>query len=149
MCKECGCEEGITLICPACSGRMVVVDGQAVCTVCGAERDPATVAHIHEGHPHVHEHAPGAAHGHDHAHEQPHSQQQAVSAGEFDEITQLRVLLPHWLAHNNEHLNDVRIWADTARALGQAEASALMEEALGHLEAGNAQLAAALQALAR
>ncbi len=149
MCKECGCEEGMTLICPACSGRMVVVDGQAVCTVCGAERDPETVAHIHEGQPHAHEHGPEAAHGHGHGHVHSHSQEHAVDAGELDGITQLRVLLPHWLAHNNEHLDDVRTWADAARTLGQTEASALMEEALRHLEAGNAQLAAALQALTR
>jgi hypothetical protein len=54
----------------------------------------------------------------------------------MSDVDKLRVLLPHWIAHNGEHAGEFRDWA--ARA-GAAEddilaAAELVEEANGRLE---------------
>lgn len=40
----------------------------------------------------------------------------------MDDIAKLRVLIPHWLAHNTEHAAEFREWAPKA---GEAEADIL------------------------
>jgi len=131
MCKECGCGEEAALVCLTCGGRVVLIDGIPVCTACGARGSAEGVAPPAEERPH---------------HEPSHRDQ--PSKGRPDDLTRLRILLPHWLEHNDEHLHDLRAWAATARTLGQGAASDLMEQAIKHMEAGNRDLAAALEALA-
>ncbi|MGC8837595.1 MAG: hypothetical protein ACP5UM_04175 [Anaerolineae bacterium] len=79
------------------------------------------MAHFH-GHPHEH----GAAH---------------------DDLAKLRLLLPHWMEHNEEHAASFREWAARAREHGQDAAAEAVAEAAKQMEAVNAALARALQAL--
>ncbi len=142
MCKECGCGLTTALTCTACGGNMVLVDGEAVCLVCGASPDqvldPSHQAHPHE---HLHEHA------HEHPHEHPHAHAPtAAHAPSEDEIKLLR-LLPYWIEHNEEHAGSFRRWAEVARGLGQAEVAERMEAAVARMEACNEELRAALDLL--
>jgi hypothetical protein len=54
----------------------------------------------------------------------------------MSEVDKLRVLLPHWIAHNGEHAEEFREWAGRAgAAAGHILAAAeLVEEANAHLE---------------
>jgi hypothetical protein len=54
----------------------------------------------------------------------------------MSDIDKLRVLLPHWIAHNGEHAGEFREWASRAgAAAGDIVAAAeLVEEANGRLE---------------
>ena len=132
MCEECWCGEKTALVCATCGGRMVLIDDVPVCTACGSRGGAEAGAHAH------HEH-----------HDQVHTHSGEQPRGRPDELTRLRVLLPHWLEHNDEHLHDLRAWAATAHLLQQQAAGDLMEQAIKHMEAGNRALAAALEALTR
>jgi hypothetical protein len=59
----------------------------------------------------------------------------------------LQALLPHWMEHNDEHAAEFRTWAGRARAAGQEEAAHEIETASQALDAVNASLRAALEAL--
>jgi len=58
------------------------------------------------------------------------------------DLEKLRVLLPHWCAHNAEHAAEFRTWAEKA---GAARADIL--DAAEHLERANRALGAALEKL--
>jgi len=60
----------------------------------------------------------------------------------LSDLEKLRVLLPHWIAHNAEHAAEFRRWAAVAAA-----AQADIEAAAANLEAANTALERALQAL--
>ena len=168
MCKECGCGSDTGLICPECGGRMVLIDDQAVCLVCGASPpsggDPAeqekfhshshphthphTHAHEHGEHTHTHAHEPGE-HTHAHAHEHgEHTHEHVHEAkAEPDDITKLRVLLPYWIEHNEEHAASFQRWATKARELGRQAVAERIEVAVAQMETCNEALAAALEML--
>jgi len=117
----------MALTCAECGGRMVLINDVPVCTACGARGNSAAGVREHHGHAHSH---PG---------EQPRSGP--------DELTRLRILLPHWLEHNEEHLHDLRAWAAKAHELQKGAASELMGVAIEHMEACNQALAEAMEAL--
>jgi hypothetical protein len=48
------------------------------------------------------------------------------------EIDKLRMLIPHWIDHNNEHAEEFRSWSNKA-----GDASAEIEAAAAHMEAVN------------
>jgi len=127
MCEECGCGEKTALVCAVCGGRMVLINDVPVCTACGARGNSAADVHEHHGHAHSH-------HG-----EQPRSGP--------DDLTRLRILLPHWLEHNEEHLHDLRAWAAKARELRREAAAELIGIAIEHMEACNEALDEAMGAL--
>ena len=60
-----------------------------------------------------------------------------------DDLTKLRVLLPHWIEHNEEHAANFQRWAAKARELGQDQAAQRIEEAAGRMVVCNQSLAAA------
>jgi hypothetical protein len=64
-----------------------------------------------------------------------------------NELTKLRVLLPHWLDHNEDHAASFRRWAAKAKALGQEETARRIEEAVEQMAACNQALTAALERL--
>jgi hypothetical protein len=131
MCKECGCGLDTGFVCPECGGRMVLINNQATCLSCGATPSPDVDPPGQEEHHHHHEHAA-------HAHEE-----KAVP----DDLTKLRVLLPHWVEHNEEHAVSFQQWAARARDIGQDECARLIGEAVERMLACNQALAAALEAL--
>ena len=64
-----------------------------------------------------------------------------------DDLAKLRILLPHWIEHNEEHAESFREWAERARELGLEAVAKQMEVALGRMAACNQALSAALEAL--
>lgn len=36
MCKECGCDSHLTLVCPECGGQVILINGQPKCLACEA-----------------------------------------------------------------------------------------------------------------
>lgn len=60
----------------------------------------------------------------------------------MNEIEKLRVLIPHWIEHNNEHAEEFRRWA------GQAgEASEDLLSAIDAMQTVNQMLSTALEKL--
>lgn len=62
-------------------------------------------------------------------------------------MAKLRALLPHWVEHNAEHAAEFRLWAERARAAGQAAVAEEIDTAAETLSWVNEALAAALQKL--
>jgi hypothetical protein len=141
MCEECGCGFRTALLCPECDGRMVFINSRPICMSCGAspsadenlleQKNP----HSHEHTEHTHEHT-----GHTHEHEE---KAKAVP----DDLAKLRILLPHWIEHNEEHAASFQEWAGKARETGLETVARQIEEAVERMAACNEALAAALKAL--
>ena len=55
----------------------------------------------------------------------------------------LAQLLPHWVEHNDSHLQQLEDWAKQARAAGMGEVAALIEAAGRSIKQANAELAEA------
>jgi len=127
---ECGCGLGTSLTCPECGGKVVLVNSQATCLECGATLPPSVYSSVHD-----------EAHHHGrigHPHEE--------KAG-LDDLTKLRVLLPHWIEHNNEHAESFRHWAARVQEMGRAEIAQQIEEAVERIAVCNQALDAALKSL--
>ena len=131
MCEECGCGLDTALLCPKCGGRMVLINNQATCLSCGATPSPNVEPPEREEH-HHHHHA-------GHVHEE--------TKAEPDDLTKLRILLPHWIEHNEEHGASFERWVAGARALRRGETAQRIEDAVERMAACNQALRAALEAL--
>jgi len=148
MCEECGCGQS-TSICPECGAGTILIDGETICPSCGA------VPHSHGGpdhdheheHPHTHNHQ--HPHAHDHAHEHEHTTDAATKAGGActEDVDKLRILLPHWIEHNEGHSAGFRTWAHSAREAGLESVAAKIEAAAIQMEACNQVLSTALDDL--
>jgi hypothetical protein len=62
-------------------------------------------------------------------------------------LAKLRILLPHWIEHNEEHAASFREWADTARELGLETVAGQIKVAVERMVACGEALAAALEEL--
>jgi hypothetical protein len=62
-------------------------------------------------------------------------------------LAKLRILLPHWIEHNEEHAASFREWADKARELGLEPVAEQIEVATDQMSACGQALAAALREL--
>lgn len=149
MCKECGCGLTTALTCPICGGNVVLVDGEAICLVCGSLPDLAhDLSSQGQTHPHEHSHEHPHDHAHGHSHEIiEHAHDHIAEHAPSDDETKLLRLLPYWIEHNEEHAGSFRRWAKVARGLGQAEVAERMEAAVACMEACNEELRAALDLL--
>lgn len=76
-----------------------------------------------------------------------HSYGHAHKGPSGDDLAKLRLLLPHWMEHNEEHAASFREWAARAREHGQDAAAEAIAEAAQQMEAVNAALERALHAL--
>ena len=63
----------------------------------------------------------------------------------MNEIDKLRVLLPHWQAHNGEHASEFQLWAERARELGEMALAEHIEAAARKMEEANHDLAHAIE----
>ena len=63
---------------------------------------------------------------------------------EQNTIKKLRVLLPHWIEHNNNHIAEFRKWENEARAESGKEVSLLLEKAISDMEEAGKSLSEAL-----
>jgi hypothetical protein len=60
------------------------------------------------------------------------------------DIDKLRMLLPHWIAHNTEHAAEFRTWIERVRGIGQTHVVEHLEAAIQNMDAANRDLQAAL-----
>ena len=68
---------------------------------------------------------------------------------EMSNLEKLKVLLPHWVEHNEEHGEEFRKWAERARAEGQPEAHDELLRAIDQIGKANASLRRAQKLLDR
>ena len=62
----------------------------------------------------------------------------------MNDIEKLRVLLPHWMEHNEAHADEFRTWAKRAREAGETHLAEQVESAAARMDAANHDLAHAL-----
>ena len=67
--------------------------------------------------------------------------------GSDDAIARLKILLSHWVEHNQEHGQEFREWAGRAAALGESEAGGDITSAAGEMERASRHLSRALERL--
>lgn len=63
------------------------------------------------------------------------------------DIDKLRTLLPHWVAHNAEHIAELQTWIERVRAIGQEQVAGRLEAAIQKIDAANRDLQTALEYL--
>lgn len=63
---------------------------------------------------------------------------------EQDTIKKLRVLLPHWIEHNNNHIAEFRKWEGEARKESAGEVAQLLDKAISDMEVAGRSLSEAL-----
>ena len=64
-----------------------------------------------------------------------------------DKKSKIRTLLNYWIAHNKEHSQEFREWAQKAKVFGEAEAGEEMLEAAQAMDKANEPLLRALTRL--
>ncbi len=64
---------------------------------------------------------------------------------EQDTTKKLRVLLPHWIEHNNNHIAEFRKWESEARTESGQEVALLLAKAIGDMEKAGKSLSEALE----
>ncbi len=64
---------------------------------------------------------------------------------EQNTIKKLRVLLPHWIEHNNNHIAEFRKWESEARTESGQEVALLLEKATSDMEEAGKSLSEALE----
>ena len=57
----------------------------------------------------------------------------------------LRVLLPHWIEHNNNHIAEFRKWEREARTESEQEVALLLAKAISDMEKTGKSLSEALE----
>ena len=62
-------------------------------------------------------------------------------------LAKVRILLDHWIGHNQEHSEEFRKWADKVKALGGAGAGDDMVQAAQEMEKAGEYLSQALEKL--
>ncbi len=60
-------------------------------------------------------------------------------------IKKLRVLLPHWIEHNNNHIAEFRKWEGEASAASGEEVALLLDKAICDMEKAGKSLSEALE----
>ncbi len=64
-----------------------------------------------------------------------------------DDLARLRLLLPHWIEHNEEHAGEFRKWAERARDAGELHVADHLLTAVQKMAQANAALQGALDHL--
>ncbi len=64
---------------------------------------------------------------------------------EQNTINKLRVLLPHWIEHNNNHIAEFRKWECEARKESEEEVARLLDQAIRDMEETGKSLSGALK----
>lgn len=76
-------------------------------------------------------------HGHCHDHSHPHTHGED---GESKDEKTLKILLLHWVNHNESHEEGFREWVDKARAIGKDETANSIEKAIEYMQKANEML---------
>ncbi len=64
---------------------------------------------------------------------------------EQNTIEKLRVLLPHWIEHNNNHIAEFRKWEGKAKKESGEEVAQLLDKAISDMEVAGKSLSDALE----
>ncbi len=64
---------------------------------------------------------------------------------EQNTIKKLRVLLPHWIEHNNNHIAEFRKWSSEAKNESEQEVASLLDQAIKDMEGTGISLSKALE----
>jgi nickel/cobalt exporter len=83
----------------------------------------------------------GSSMTHDHHHDHHHHHDESHLEG--NEIEKLKVLLPHWIDHNDSHIQERERWLKTAEALGLADVAQELERSIEAAREENRHLTAA------
>ena len=82
-------------------------------------------------------------HGHDHDHDHEHTHEHVHTHGEStenkDEKT-LKILLVHWVNHNESHEEGFREWVSKAKEMGKEESAQYIEKAIEAMQKANEML---------
>ena len=84
-------------------------------------------------------------HGHDHDHDNngdcdnKHTHSHGDVVENKDEKT-LKILLLHWVNHNESHEEGFREWVDKARAIGKEDTADSIEKAIEYMKKANEML---------
>lgn len=76
-------------------------------------------------------------HGHCHDHSHPHTHGED---GESKDEKTLKILLLHWVNHNESHEEGFREWVGKARAIGKEETANSIEKAIEYMQKANEML---------
>lgn len=66
-----------------------------------------------------------------------------------DNKTKLITIINFWMAHNEEHSQEFKEWAEKARAIGENEAGGSLLDAAGEMDRVNSSLSRALNQLTK
>lgn len=55
----------------------------------------------------------------------------------MEERERLKVVLEHWIRHNESHFEEYRRWAEVAARIGLEGVRERIDEAIGHIEEAN------------
>ncbi len=86
---------------------------------------------------HADDHDHGDLGGHDHHH--PHTHSHGDDEVSKDEKT-LKILLAHWVNHNESHEEGFKEWVDKARNMGKNETAENIEKAIECMQQANQML---------
>ena len=64
-----------------------------------------------------------------------------------DERDKLRTLLNYWVAHNREHSDEFREWADKAKGMGEVEVAGEILQAVAAMDRAGVLLSQSLKRL--
>jgi len=51
-----------------------------------------------------------------------------------EEKSRLKIILDHWVEHNEEHSREFKEWAEKAKQMGEKEVAAEILQAVGHMD---------------
>lgn len=81
----------------------------------------------------------GHDHDHDHSHTHEHVHTSSAEVENKDEKT-LKILLVHWINHNESHEEGFREWVEKARAIGKSDTADYIEKAIESMKQANEML---------
>lgn len=65
---------------------------------------------------------------HHHHHAASGSENHGTDAKKINDAEKLKILLPHWMEHNEEHAASFESWAKTMRSAGREDVAAALEK---------------------
>ena len=65
---------------------------------------------------------------HHHHHAASGSENHGIDAEKMNDTEKLKILLPHWMEHNEEHAASFESWAKTMRSIGREDVAVALEK---------------------
>lgn len=91
--------------------------------------------HSHDGDNHPHEHVHG---GHNHTHEVSADCDCKLNLNKEQET--LKVLLEHWVEHNESHEKGFKEWVEKAKLMGKVQTAEFIQKAIDFMEKADEML---------